>query len=177
MRLPAGLRPGAVVAIALAIAVGVWLIVRDGDEDRACAGAAPRAATAQDLRAFAGTAPVPVYWAGPRGGHTYELTETAQCNLFVRYLPDGVSAGDKRPNFTTVGTYPYDDAYETLQALGSRSGSTARRAADGGILVFSDRNPRSVYMAFPRQDYQVEVYDRSPRRALRLALRRVRPVL
>jgi hypothetical protein len=43
--------------------------------------------------------------------------------------------------------------------------------------VVPSQNPRSAYIAFPRQDYQVEVYDPSPARALRLATSgRVAPV-
>jgi len=52
-----------------------------------------------------------------------------------------------------------------------------RRVAGGGIVVVSSQSPKSVYLGFPGQDYQVEVYDPSARRALRLATSgRVRPV-
>ena len=78
----------------------------------------------------------------------------------------------------TISTYPYRGAYRTLQQLGTRQGSRVRQVPGGGIVVVSEQNPKSVYMAFPRQPYQVEVYDRSARRALRLATSgRVSPVL
>ncbi len=114
---------------------------------------------------------------GARSGFTYELTETKNGNIYVRYLPRGVAVGVRR-DYTTIATYPYRAAYRTLQQLGTRKGSRVRRAPGGGIVVVSEQNPKSVYMAFPRQPYQVEVYDPSARRALRLATSgRVSPVL
>ena len=113
-------------------------------------------------------ADVPVHWAGARSGFTYQLTETKNGNIYVRYLPRGVAVGARR-DYTTIATYPYRAAYRTLQQLGTRKGSRVRRAPGGGIVVVSEQNPNSVYMAFPGQPYQVEVYDPSARRALRLA--------
>jgi len=175
-RLPANIRIGAVLAVAAAAAVIVWLIVKDDGGGSKC-GTAARAAAPRDLRAFAESESIPVYWAGPRPGFTYELTETAKCNVYIRYLPCGVEIGDRRPDYTTIGTYPYKNAYSTLQALGTRTGTRVRRVAGGGIVVVSSQSPKSVYLGFPGQDYQVEVYDPSARRALRLATSgRVRPV-
>jgi hypothetical protein len=172
-------RLGAVIALAVAAALIAWLLLKnDDDSNSSSKKAIPEATTARDLRAFAGTVDVPVYWAGQEPGDTYELTQTDKGNIFIRYLPKGARVGDKRPNFTTIGTYPYKNAYETLQKVGSHKGSRVTRIAGGGIVVVSDKNPKSVYMAFPKQDYQVEVYDPSPARALRLATSgRVSPII
>jgi len=177
--LSGNIRLGAVIALAIAAALITWLIVKDDDDDgNGSAAAVPEATTPRDLRTFAGTVDIPVYWAGTRSGSTYELTETDKGNIFVRYLPQGVKVGDRRPNYTTIGTYPYKDAYSTLQKVGARKGSRLQRVPGGGIVVVSSQNPKSVYMAFPRQNYQVEIYDPSAQRALRLATSgRVSPIL
>jgi len=53
----------------------------------------------------------------------------------------------------------------------------ARNGHGGGIAVQSARSPKSVYVAYPGSDVQVEVYDPSPERARRLALSdRLRPL-
>lgn len=179
------IRLGAVIAVAAAIALVGWLIAKSGDDEkpekRQARPAPPvqtaRAVSRRGLRAFARTADVPVHWAGARSGFTYELTETKDGNIYVRYLPKGVAVGARRA-YMTISTYPYRGAYRTLQQLGTRQGSRVRRVPGGGIVVVSEQNPKSVYMAFPRQPYQVEVYDPSARRALRLATSgRVSPVL
>jgi hypothetical protein len=41
---------------------------------------------------------------------------------------------------------------------------------DGGLLVAPKRLPKSVYLAYPAADYQVEVYDSRSGAARRLAL-------
>jgi hypothetical protein len=178
-QLSGNIRVGAVIALAVAAALITWLIVKDNDDNDGGSGSArPEATSLRDLRAFAGTKDIPVYWAGPRAGYTYELTETDKGNIFIRYLPKGVEVGNRRPVYTTIGTYPYADAYSTLQEVGSREGSRVRRIPGGGIVVVSDQNPKSVYLAFRRQDYQVEVYDPSAKRALSLATSgRVSPIL
>jgi hypothetical protein len=167
-----------VIALALAAAAIAWLIVKDDDDDGGPATTGPEAATPQDLREFSDTADIPVYWAGPRPGFTYELTETAEGNIYVRYLPKDVEVGDRRPRFTTIGTYPDPNAYSTLRMVAADEGRRVRRIPGGGIVVPSAENPKSVYLAFRGQDYQVEVYDPQPKRALSLATSgRVSPVL
>src|SRR3954470_11056586 len=105
-----GVRLGAVIAVVAAAAVVAWLILKDDDDGEQCGNAVPRASTPQDLRSFAQTVDIPVYWAGTRPGVTYELTETPRCNVYIRYLPRGVEVGNRRPDYTTIGTYPYKNA-------------------------------------------------------------------
>jgi hypothetical protein len=116
----------------------------------------------------------PVYWLGPSAGFTYELTRTSTGNVFVRYLPRGVHVGDKRAAFTTVGTYPYPGALAALKAVPH---ATTTKLAGGGVLVSTASDPRSVHLAYPGVDYQIEVYDPVAGRARTIALSgRVRPV-
>jgi hypothetical protein len=172
-------RTGAIVAGAIVIAVVVWLIVKDNGNDNKGSGQSAPPATAasfQQLRDTQGSVGHPVYWAGRRTGFTYELTQV-NGNVYVRYLPSGTSLGDPRPSFLTVGTYPKANALASLKRLGNRNGNTSNKIGGGGVAVFSDSRPQSVYFAYPGSNVQVEVFDPSARRALRLVLSgRVKPV-
>ena len=56
----------------------------------------PRLVSAAELGgAAAGTAPV--YWVGPRRGSAYELTQTGQGRVFVRYLSSPAQLGSRAP--------------------------------------------------------------------------------
>jgi hypothetical protein len=70
----------------------------------------------------------------------------------------------------TIGTYSIPRSYSLLRRQGGRPGHQLRHAARGGIAVWSDDRPQSVYLAFPRSDLQIEVYDTSATRARRLAI-------
>jgi hypothetical protein len=66
-----------VLAIGAAVAAGllVWLfLIRDDDGGSNDTGAKP--ATVDDISSLAESLGHPVYWAGPRQGVVYELTET-----------------------------------------------------------------------------------------------------
>src|SRR5436190_14285815 len=84
-------RFGAVVAVAVLAGFVAWLIFK-GDDNKANAPArAPAVATSfSQLRALPGQVGHDVYWAGKKTGYTYELTQTNQGNIFVRYLPASV---------------------------------------------------------------------------------------
>ena len=125
----------------------------------ATAGRAPAsAATPDEIKAVATKAGHPVYWAGQESGSTYELTQTSDGRIYVRYLPAGVEVGDARPDFLTVGTYPQSDALATLKATAERDG-TETIDLDGGGLAVIDKKPTSAYLAYPDQELLVEVYD------------------
>ncbi len=171
-------RLGAIVALAVLAGFLAWLIFK-GDDNKANAPArAPAvAASYAQLRALPGQVGHEVYWGGKKTGYTYELTQTSQGNIFVRYLPAGVEVGDPRPNFFTVGTYPKRDAYASLKKLATKPGSVSRQLAGGGIAVYSKQRPESVYVAYPRKGFQVEVYDPSAARALHAVVSgQVRPL-
>lgn len=181
------MRIGAVIAVALAIAFIVWLIVRGtGGGSQATtqtttktstvAAIAPRAATRGQLRALAVQIGHPIYWVGPASGRVYELTRTSSDRIFVRYLPHDVTPGAKNATFTFVGTYPFNGAYQALKRL-AKQGDTSVPVPGGGLAVYSPSSPTNVYVAFPRSDVEIEVYDPSPKRARALiASGQVQPV-
>jgi hypothetical protein len=101
----------------------------------------------------------PLYWAGSQPGDTYELTQTPDGRVYVRYLPPGAKVGADQP-YLTVGTYPLADAYKTTKEAASHKGSVKIPIA-GGVAFFSATRPTSVYLAFPGVDEQIEVFDPS----------------
>ena len=179
-------RIGAVVAIALAATFVVWLIVRENDDSSSSstttqttttAAVGPVAATPATLRALADEVGHPVYWIGPRPNRTYELTRTSDGRIYIRYLPPGVKVGNRSASYTIVGTYPVPDALEVLQRLATQPGEKSAPAPGGGLAVYSMDAPGNVYVAYPGSDVQIEVFDPSAKRALRLVTSgRVAPV-
>ena len=174
------------VALALAAAFAVWLLVR-GDDDSSSTSTtttqttateiAPVAATPARLRALSDEVGHPIYWVGPRPGRTYELTRTSSGTIFIRYLPPGAPVGNQRAEYTIVGTYPVPDALEVLRKLSKRTGEKTAAVPGGGLAVYSIDAPGNVYVAYPGSDVQIEVFDPSAKRALRLVTSgRVAPV-
>ena len=171
-------RIGAILAVAIAIAAIVWLLVKDDGNDNKSGQAAPpaTAATVQGLRDLQGSVGHAVYWGGRRNGFTYEVTQVGG-NVFIRYLPSGIRVRDPRPNFLTVGTYPRRNALAVIKRLGKRQGNTSEKLDKGGLAVSSASRPQSIYLAYPGEDVQVEVYDPSASSARRLVLSgRVKPI-
>lgn len=106
-----------------------------------------------------------IYWAGARPKTVLELTKTSQGSVFVRYLPSASDAGSPRADFLTVATYPRRNALAGLRAAGRRPGAVTIAVRDGGLAVYDRAHPSSVYVAYPRDDRQVEVYHPDPRQA------------
>ena len=89
-------------------------------------------------------------------------------SVFVRYLSPGVRIGDRRASYLTVATYPQPNGFENVSASAAQRGAVERRLDGGGVAVFNESRPTSVFFSYPGARYQVEVYDPSPGRALRL---------
>jgi hypothetical protein len=148
-------RLGALAALGFAAFLIGWFALGN-DKPSQPAGAASSTSEAE-LRKLAASAPHPVYWAGPRAGQTYELTRTSDGRIYVRYLPEGVKAGDPRPQFLTVGTYPRANAFAELKRAANADGASSRPLPQGGLAVVSPGSS-SVYFGYPGARYQVEVY-------------------
>ena len=166
-------RVGAVVALAIAVALVVWLLVRNGDSNGSAetprVAAIPAvAATPSRLRDLSVEAGRPVYWLGPQENRTYELTRTTLDRIYVRYLPTGASVGTTEAKYPLVGTYPVDNAYDVLKQLAKTSGESSFTAPKGGFAVYSTERPTNIYLAYPESDVQIEVYDPSAEHAREL---------
>jgi hypothetical protein len=122
---------------------------------------APRA----ELKTVSKAVRQPIYWAGPRKGSHYELTRTSTGNSYVRYLPRGVKGG-KQGRLLIVATYPLRDAFARVKKYAN---GKPIAGPNGSIYAVNRDVPTSVYIAFPKVDYEIEVYDPSPKVARTVA--------
>jgi hypothetical protein len=167
-------RLGAVIALAAAAGLLAWAVVGTGNDS---SSAPTRTGTVQHtgplglseaaLKRRSKALGQPIYWAGPRPGYTYELTRTTKNRVYVRYLSPGIRVGDKRAIFLTVATYPFRDAFDALRQAAHGNGIKLR---GGGLAVVRQDYPKSVHLAYPGVDYQVEIYHPSPQRSLQVAV-------
>lgn len=155
--------------LAAAAAVGLVLVAGCGGGSSKSTTTSQRspavAATVGELKNLQSSLRHPIYWVGAEPGHTYELTQTSDGSVYVRYLPTGVRVGDSRPDFLTVGTYPQADAYKNVVAAAARKGAHKTRLPGGGLAVQSAARPTSVYLAYPNSSLLVEVFDPSAKDA------------
>jgi len=163
------------LVIFLVAAIVVWIVGGNeggGGEDRAApqAPGAPRIVSAAELSEAAVANGGSVYWAGEQSGAELELSEVGGRRVYVRYLTGGAEAGDPQPTFLAIGTYRLPHAYEQLKVDAKRSGGKLRKAPHGLRAWRDPSSPTSVYLSKPGGEYQVEVYDPSPKEALAVAL-------
>jgi hypothetical protein len=158
-------RMGALIVLALAVGLILWLVLRDtGGSTTSSNTTAVSVGQIKKLAASVGHA---VFWVGPRDGYTYELTRQSNGTIIIRYLPQAAKVGDKKPHLT-VATYPFPGAFPAIENAAKRSGSASFRISDNGLAVFAKRYPQSVHVAYPGSSYQVEVYD--PKRGTAAAI-------
>jgi hypothetical protein len=148
-------RVGALLVLLLAVALILWLVVRD---DGGSSSSEAKAVSVDQIRNLAVSVDHPVYWVGPRDGVTYELTRQSNGTIIVRYLPQGAKVGEKKP-YTSVATYPFGGAYPALQKVARNSGSASFKIPGGGLAVFAKSYPQSIHVAYPGASYQAEVFD------------------
>jgi len=164
----------AVLGIAVAIAAGVvvWLLVRGGSDTAPvpAPNSGPALVSQAQLERLADSLDHPLYWAGPKSGYSYELTNLSGGRTYVRYLPAGVKAGDPRANFLVVGTYAEEGAFANLKRASKQKDSVSLRIPGGGLVVFSPTKATSVYFGYPGKGYQVEVFSPSGQNARSLVL-------
>jgi len=129
----------------------------------------PAGVSESQLKALASQLTHPIYWAGPKPG-AYELTRTTDGRIYIRYLPSADKVGDRTPSYLTVGTYPTKQAFPAINRAAARQGGVSANIDQGGLLVFNNSTPKSVYFSYPKSGYQVEVYDPSPQQARTLVL-------
>jgi hypothetical protein len=180
-------------AIALALAFGsavtlVWLLLERDDSSaadsditeaavRSGSGTGPVAVSAQGLRTLAAALEQPIYWAGPRPGYRYSLRQASDGQFYVRYLPPGTGVDDSGRRQLIVATYPQENALAELRSEARREGGFTLALPRGGVAYFRERRSRNVFVAYPASRHQIEVFDPTPQRALRLvAAGRIVPV-
>lgn len=167
-------RISAVVAVALAAGLLVWLLIAAGGDDSDPATTAETAASKTVevvpesglLGALEGVG-YPIYWAGSRPGVEYEVSRLEEGRTYVRYLPEGEEA-ESEEQFLTVGSYQQANAIESVRELGGKPGAILVQIDGGGAAYAEGVDATSAYMAFPGVEAQVEVFDPQPGKALQL---------
>jgi hypothetical protein len=181
---------GLVAFVAVAVAVGLLAASDDDGATTATSGAPAgvdggvaspavpaRIVTTAELEEIARESGGPVYWAGEQPGARIEYTRTADGSTYVRYLTGSAQAGSPSGDFVVVATYAQPNAYERVSGVARRTHLTIRTIPDGGIAVSRPGRPQNVYVAYPGQPYQVEVYSPSEATTNGLVLDgRVRPI-
>ena len=147
-----------------------WLVVNSDtftkSEEPAVIPVGPVGLSASGMQTLGNAVGQPIYWVGPKPGYLYELTRTSEGNVYIRYLPPGVDVGAKAAKYLVVVTYPYKNAFDALENVAN---GKEIEIPDGGIALVNESSPRNVHVAFPNEDYQVEIYDPSPARSLEVA--------
>jgi hypothetical protein len=171
-------RLGAVIAVAVAAGIIAWAVAGRDSSSKSSAPSVvpigPVAVSGSGLGTLARAVRQPIYWAGPRKGYLYELRRAADGSVYIRYLPPGVKAGASGAAYLTIATYPFAGAFNALKNV-----TDARHVSipGGGIALIGSKYKKSIHLAFPNVDYQVEVFHPSPGRALEVASSgQVRPV-
>ncbi len=162
-----------ILFVAALIAALAVLVLRGDDEKVSLDAGEPEVVTTSQISEVADRAKNPVYWLGERAGAELELTETDSGRFYIRYLEGGAEAGDKRPDFLTVGTYPSKNGVaEIRQAATDTKGGRLARTDNGALLLIDPSSSKSAHLAFSGPHApQIEVYSPLPGQALRLASR------
>jgi hypothetical protein len=126
-------------------------------------GGRASSASQGELRSLARSVRHPVYWVGPQANSTYELIRASGGKIIIRYLPSGEEIGSQKP-YLSVATYPFQGAFRAIQELAKQESQVAIKLPDGGLAVYDRSYPKSIHLAYPGSDYQVEVFDPSAER-------------
>lgn len=152
---PRRFRIGALIVLVLAVALILWLVLRDDDSSTSSEA---RAVSVDEIRNVAESIGHPIYWVGTRNGYTYELTRQSNGTVIVRYLPQGTEVGDKKAHLS-VATYPFPRAFPAIEKAAQKSDSRSFKIPGDGVAVFAKKYPQSIHVAYPGTNYQAEVYD------------------
>lgn len=151
----------------IAALLAIWVSV-DGNGPGGGASHEAEIVSAAALRRAAMEGEAPVYWAGQIEGRQLEFSRPSSGRSYVRYLPPNAEAG-ARQRFLTVGTYAYEDPVAALRESGREAGGALAIAPGDGIVYFARQDPKSVYLAYPGDEVEIEVFAPRFREALELA--------
>ena len=155
---------GALIAVALI----VWVALDSGDSNAGdTQNIEAEVVSVAALRRAAAAQATPIYWAGATQGADLELSRPAPDRTYVRYLPPGVEAGDKR-RFLTVGSYSFENPTAALRSRSEEPGGVLATAPGGGVVYFERTDPKSVYLAYPDTEVEIEVFAPEFKEALQL---------
>jgi hypothetical protein len=154
-----------VIAVLVVIVVAglIWLLFIKKDDNSSTSSAPPVHKTvakysAAELPGAVSSAENPVYWLGPKPGDEYELTLISDGRAYIRYLPRGVPA-ESGETYLTVGSYAFQDPTAELKKLGQNPGSHTFTVPGGGLGMATESASQHVYVAYPDENVEIEVFD------------------
>jgi hypothetical protein len=151
----------------LVVAVVVFLLIKvfggDDDSSSSDSAAAPVGLSESELIDQAGDFSHVAYWAGPQPKtDQYELTDTPDGRIYVRYLTAGADVGTDEPAYLTLGTYAFPDAKKGLRTA-EKAGQLKSLDNGSNYTVADGLSGNNVYVVFDDQpDLQVEVFSPQP---------------
>ena len=99
----------------------------------------------------------PVFWAGRIPGMEIAMNRDSRMNVHVRYLPEGVDPETTADTYLSIGSYPFERAFEATARLAGEPGRAAIDLPNGvGFLDRAD-GVRIVLSLRSHPDLQVEV--------------------
>jgi len=170
-------RIGAAIAVVVVAGFLVWYFaIRDNGNSgstQTTSGTVksigPEATTPTGLSGVSKRLGQPIYWAGSQPNTKLEFTRSTVGRLYVRYLPAGVKVGQRTHGYLTVATFPFNGAYHALKVVAKQPGAIVKQGANDGLVVTNKHSPIYVFVAYPGKNYEIEVYDPDPNRALSIA--------
>jgi hypothetical protein len=163
-------RVGAVVALALAAGLVAWFLTQHNSNGSSSAikpiggtkgpvgtGSKTVPISEQGLETLAGALAQPIFWAGAKPGYHLELTRENDGRVFIRYLPLSAQIGSKKA-YVTIGTYPLQGAFSVTKTVAARPDSVTV-PVQGGVAFYARDDPTNIYVAYPGDAAQIEVYD------------------
>jgi hypothetical protein len=180
-------RIGAVIAIVIAGGLLAWLLTRGGNDTssspptqtihagQTLPGYPPGAHVGPEIDSPGKLAYVqralhqPVYWLGTQTGRRIEFEKMPNGNVFLAYLPAGVNSSGDRTKYLVIGTYPVRDATKGLKAVAKAVGGEILDRKDGAIVLITPKHPKSAFIAYPKANFEVEIYSPNAQEARTLA--------
>lgn len=160
---------GAVVLLVLA-GLGIWALAPGPSGERTRTLGEPfdgaRLVSLAAAGEIARSSGHPVFWAGRLPGLEVAMNRDSRMNVHVRYLPRGVDPEADHSTFFTIGSYPFEDAFEATARLAGEPGRVEIELPEG--VGFLDRLsvPRVVLALEEHPDLQIEVVHPRPDKAL-----------
>jgi hypothetical protein len=102
------------------------------------------------------------YWVGPISGYRYSIEARRSGQVFIRYLPVGVSAQSSSPSFSIIATYLIDNAFDNIQTAAHKSGAFGVLTSDGAAVYYKISQPTNVYVAYKNSNIEFEIYNPDP---------------
>lgn len=128
------------------------------------------AMTASELEEVVKQNGLEIYWGGPRSGYQYTVDATNKDALILRYIKVNSKPSDFVSNSRVIATYQSKDAFTNSIAAAERPENTGFRNPDGSVVFYATQKNTAVYVAFPKKNVQIEIYDPIAGQALSLAI-------